>query len=429
MITLRTPEETLVVVPHIIGYMPSRRLVLCGLDQHGTDAAGERACIGPIVTVDYREDGLADDHGRLVSDVVRRHGVTKAVIVLYCDDLDELDGHMRRRLAELHAAAARAMAPVGSGFLATFAADGTRFTRIDGDDGAVRSLRELDSSEAAAHLVYEGSAPLPSRPAADIQPKPEALREQARLAARRIEDWPLALEDELALMDLLVTARTGGAVASLPGAASLACPRSDGPEGTQARRSGELRVTAFAPHALGEPAGAPAALSPPDEASGEAAEPARDEAEDWARLCGMASHALTDTEVRDRVLLYGIDPGVCLPLLSLSQQDVADGLAAATECAPDIDRLRSMCALLEEIASYRAPGEHAALAAAGYLHWWSCSNTMAAHRALSAVKLEPGYPLADLLLDVVNSGIMAPWYERRKECDGQVAEHRPGRVA
>jgi len=129
-----------------------------------------------------------------------------------------------------------------------------------------------------------------------------------------------------------------------------------------------------------------------------------------ARMCGRVSAALCNPDVRDRVLLYGIDPAVETPLAGVGEEELFSRLAAAAGRAPHIDRIRRVIALLEEVASYRVRGEHAALAAAGYLHWWSCTNSLAAKRVRQAARIDPGYPLAHLLLDVVSSGTMAPWY-------------------
>ena len=110
------------------------------------------------------------------------------------------------------------------------------------------------------------------------------------------------------------------------------------------------------------------------------------------------------------VRFYGIDPAVETPLAGVGEEELFSRLAAAAGRAPHIDRIRRVIALLEEVASYRVRGEHAALAAAGYLHWWSCTNSLAAKRVRQAARIDPGYPLAHLLLDVVSSGTMAPWY-------------------
>ena len=350
MIALRSPEETLVLVPHIVGYRPARQLVLCGLDQRVVDASGRRACMGPVVVVDCAAESVDEDHARFIAEVVGHHRVTKAVIVLYCDDLAQVEGTAAARLEHVHAMALQALAPAPDGFLASYAVDGTSFVRVDGSEATVRSLRELDSCQAAAELVYKGSSPLREPPSPEIEAKPEAERDAARgesARAERAERTPQAIAAQLAAVDAL-----------------LACPDAGRPADRMAH----------------------------------------------ARMCGRVSAALCNPDVRDRVLLYGIDPAVETPLAGVGEEELFSRLAAAAGRAPHIDRIRRVIALLEEVASYRVRGEHAALAAAGYLHWWSCTNSLAAKRVRQAARIDPGYPLAHLLLDVVSSGTMAPWY-------------------
>ena len=246
--------------------------------------------------------------------------------------------------------ALQALAPAPDGFLASYAVDGTSFVRVDGSEATVRSLRELDSCQAAAELVYKGSSPLREPPSPEIEAKPEAERDAARgesARAERAERTPQAIAAQLAAVDAL-----------------LACPDAGRPADRMAH----------------------------------------------ARMCGRVSAALCNPDVRDRVLLYGIDPAVETPLAGVGEEELFSRLAAAAGRAPHIDRIRRVIALLEEVASYRVRGEHAALAAAGYLHWWSCTNSLAAKRVRQAARIDPGYPLAHLLLDVVSSGTMAPWY-------------------
>lgn len=367
MIALRSPEETLVLVPHIVGYRPARQLVLCGLDQRVVDASGRRACMGPVVVVDCAAESVGEDHARFIAEVVGHHRVTKAVIVLYCDDLAQVEGTAAARLEHVHAMALQALAPAPDGFLASYAVDGTSFVRVDGSEATVRSLRELDSCQAAAELVYKGSSPLREPPSPEIEAKPEAERDAARgesARAERAERTPQAIAAQLAAVDAL-----------------LACPDAGRPADRMAH----------------------------------------------ARMCGRVSAALCNPDVRDRVLLYGIDPAVETPLAGVGEEELFSRLAAAAGRALHIDRIRRVIALLEEVASYRVRGEHAALAAAGYLHWWSCTNSLAAKRVRQAARIDPGYPLAHLLLDVVSSGTMAPWYSALTAGSLGVGDSRPRR--
>ena len=81
MIALRSPEETLVLVPHIVGYRPARQLVLCGLDQRVVAASGRRACMGPVVVVDCAAESVGEDHARFIADCMKKINAENDILI------------------------------------------------------------------------------------------------------------------------------------------------------------------------------------------------------------------------------------------------------------------------------------------------------------------------------------------------------------
>ena len=193
MVTVTTPEEALVLVPHILGYRPTSSFVMCGLDSHCTDAAGTGSCVGPIVHLDYRNEPLSADHGRFLAQVARRHDVTIAVLVLYCQSLSELDvGELAQRIALMHSMVSHAQRPGAALF--SFAVDAERFVRLDGgprlgERSLGRPHRQVDEHAVGAVVDRNEGVRAPGRPPVRGGPIPAARRtvgdaDRARAPAR-----------------------------------------------------------------------------------------------------------------------------------------------------------------------------------------------------------------------------------------------------
>ena len=375
MVTVTTPEEALVLVPHILGYRPTSTFVMCGLDSQCADAAGTGLCVGPIVHLDYRNEPLSADHGRFLAQVTRRHDVTIAVLVLYCQSLSELDvGGLAQRIALMHSMVSHAQRPGAALF--SFAVDAERFVRLDGGSRAVRDARELESCATAAELVFQGSAPGAEQPGMALP----AVDPRMRAAARAAADAAIASGGgETAaqtLWDLFDAAQAHGVLfrGNVSGCA---------PEGAE----GCARALAEANAGTGRLG------------SGES----------LARAVGQASASLTVPLNRDAALAWGLEPSLRRGG-DADAQAVAEILAEAVCRPPSISRLKTACRVLDLVAAYECRGSVDALAASAYLHWWACLNSIAADRVERALGKDPGHSLTRLLADALASGMMAPWY-------------------
>ena len=378
MVTVTTPEEALVLVPHILGYRPTSTFVMCGLDSHCTDAAGIGSCVGPIVHLDYRNEPLSADHGRFLAQVTRRHDVTIAVLVLYCQSLSELDvGGLAQRIALMHSMVSHAQRPGAALF--SFALDAERFVRLDGGPRVVREVRDLESCATAAELVFQGSAPGAEQPGMALP----AVDSRMRAAARPAADAAIAAiasgRGETAvqtLWDLFDAAQAHGVL--FLGDVSGCAPE----------------VVEGCARALAEANADAGRLR-----SGES----------LARAVGQASASLTVPLNRDAALAWGLEPS--LPRGGdADAQAVAEILAEAVCRPPSISRLKTACGVLDLVAAYDCRGSVDALAASAYLHWWACLNSIAADRVERALGKDPGHSLTRLLADALASGMMAPWY-------------------
>ena len=402
MVTIKTPEETLVLVPHILGYRPRSAFVMCGLDSHCKDAAGIGTCVGPIVRFDYRNEPLSVDHGRFLAQVTRRHDVTVAVLVLYCASLNELDtGELSQRIALIHSMVTRAQRP-GS-FLFTFALDSEHFVRLDDGRRLVRNVSELESCASAAELVFQGSAPGTEQPGMALPAVAADQRARAVSAAYAVLGEGKGKEAARSLWNLLDAAQAR----HIPFSGSFACPNVE-----EARSSLESEAPKVRwPSSPSRGHSSVEAEKPMESAEMAAAGECRaeDSAAGFARAVGEASASLTVPLNRDTALAWGLEPN----LRRGSDADanrVAEILAEAVVRPPNISRVKVACAVLDLIAAYDCPGAVDALAASAYLHWWACLNSIAADRVARALRKDPGHSLTGLLVDALSSGMMAPWY-------------------
>ena len=379
MVTVRTPEEALVLVPHILGYRPSSTFVMCGLDSQCADAAGTGLCVGPIVHLDYRNEPLSADHGRFLAQVARRHDVTIAVLVLYCQSLSELDvGELAQRIALMHSMVSHAQRPGAALF--SFAVDAERFVRLDGGPRAVREVRELESCATAAELVFQGSAPGAEQPGMALP----AVDPRMRAAARAAADAAIA-----------AIASGGGETA-----AQNLWDLFDAAQAHSALFRGN--VSGHAPEGA---EGCSRALAEANAGAGRLLGPG----ESLARAVGEASASLTVPLNRDAALAWGLEPSLRRGG-DADAQAVAEILAEAVCRPPSISRLKTACRVLDLVAAYDCRGSVDALAASAYLHWWACLNSIAADRVERALGKDPGHSLTRLLADALASGMMAPWY-------------------
>lgn len=378
MVTVTTPEEALVLVPHILGYRPTSSFVMCGLDSHCTDAAGTGSCVGPIVHLDYRSEPLSADHGRFLAQVARRHDVTIAVLVLYCQSLSELDvGELAQRIALIHSMVSHAQRP--GAVLFSFAVDAERFVRLDGGSRTVRDARELESCATAAELVFQGSAPGAEQPGMALPTVDPHMRAAARPAADAAIAAIAAGRGEpaaQALWDLFDAAQAHSVLFR----GNVFGHVSEGAEGCARDSAG---------------------------ASGGVGRLGSDES--LARAVGQASASLTVPLNRDAALAWGLEPSLQHGG-DADAQAVAEILAEAVSKPPSISRLKTACRVLDLVAAHDCRGSVDALAASAYLHWWACLNSIAADRAERALRKDSGHSLTRLLVDALSSGMMAPWY-------------------
>lgn len=179
-LTLNGPDETLVLIPHALGYRPRHHLVFLALDFMGNDASGERSRLGPMMSIDLTRFPLSLDMGEAIAETIAQFGVRSCVLALYVEDVGECAGNDTWLIFRGIAARAEAcIADSGGGFIQRFVADDTVWARDTGDEIVPQPWRVLESSEIAARLVYEGSSPEEADPMMEVAIRSYDERERA----------------------------------------------------------------------------------------------------------------------------------------------------------------------------------------------------------------------------------------------------------
>ena len=91
--------------------------------------------------------------------------------------------------------------------------------------------------------------------------------------------------------------------------------------------------------------------------------------------------------------------------------DVLMGVAPA---APDWDRLNALDLALEQLAAAGGRAAAAAFTGRGWIAWCRGRGSYSAAYLRQALEAEPGYRLAELLLELVRRGTLCGWAARRE---------------
>ncbi|WP_258805624.1 DUF4192 domain-containing protein [Pseudarthrobacter sp. NS4] len=92
----------------------------------------------------------------------------------------------------------------------------------------------------------------------------------------------------------------------------------------------------------------------------------------------------------------------------------AEVLMGLNPAVPDWARLDSLDRLLEQLAALGGPAAAAALTIRGWIAWCRGRGSYAASYLGEALETEPGYRLAELLLEVVGRGAICGWAARKE---------------
>ena len=118
-----------------------------------------------------------------------------------------------------------------------------------------------------------------------------------------------------------------------------------------------------------------------------------------ARLHAVADHDVAGTEAQGPA---GADPGY------------ADVLMGIRPDVPDWAALNALDVVLEHLAAVGGPAAAASLTLRGWISWCRGRGSYAAAHFASALEIQPGYRLAELLLELVGRGAICGWAGRKE---------------
>jgi hypothetical protein len=354
---LTHPRDLLSIIPYALGYQPVESLVVVCLRVDGT--------LGMVARVSFSDLNPASECQNLAQMVARNafeDEVRHAYLILYTEVKDEFSLQKLKRQAQMFA---RALQPTSNEI---WVVDGMRFYCLNKESGCCPAegypVEELACTEASAAMVFKGYAPVESREEYVKLPEVDSAK---LMVAQRAELKKLA---EI----------KGGA---------------DGSEVMIATRKGALRLWR------------------------QLCKKTRQEQQLPALSLGKMAGTLTDTKVRDAVLLSCLPSGAKLanalvshlePVNSQVAQLLNSLVSPRDALTPDRQELGIYKQVLESVATVATePGRVAPLALLAFLAWWSGDGTLANHRLKQGQDLDPKYQLAVMLASALEGGIRPGW--------------------
>ncbi|MGO1591769.1 MAG: DUF4192 family protein [Ancrocorticia sp.] len=347
-LTLHEPSEALVLIPHFIGFKPTHHLVFLGLEFCGQDALGERGAIGPVMVLDTDDCGIEPEAGIALARSIRDYGVRKAIMALFCGDINEDYPDFAREFRNVCAMVSDAMPNSPESFFAPFVVDNEFWAEYDGGELTPESWADLESSPVGTAMVYAGSAPQTEPPSHALERRGIDDQNGAQKSGAQ---WVKANRQQLV---------------------------------KEGARVWDELITRWKDPATRE-------------------EVARD-----IEALGKANAALSVVGIRDRILMWSTTLD-CQSISGIGEDGLVEGLSAAVVTPPPVSRLEEIVSLLELCATVACEDDPVALSCAGYCLWWFGQNTRAACRLEEALAADPDYTLAQLLTDAVNAAILPLW--------------------
>jgi len=305
--------------------------------------------------------------GKMIARNAKDDDTARAFIIIYCQATDEFTLHGYKKQAKLFADA------LGNVPTETWIINAASYYRVDcdGNDCCPTGgfpVSELENTEASAALVFRGYAPARSREDYLRLPNPpEGESKAAQLAEKRF-------------------AATRGRITEIQ----------------------TWRQKAFATWQ-------------------NALELVADSKTLSAKVLGVIGAALTDTTMRDAVLLSCLPDGLAaakqvIEKNGTAQQTASDLLAGVVGDDDSSDApipppkllIRDATTVLEAVAAHASePSKPGTLTLLAFLAWWTGDGTRANTRVKQALAISPDYPLAVTLAEAVENHLQPGWIRSR----------------
>ncbi|WP_160149034.1 DUF4192 family protein [Arcanobacterium ihumii] len=130
--------------------------------------------------------------------------------------------------------------------------------------------------------------------------------------------------------------------------------------------------------------------------------------QDIHRTAAVLIHAMRKIENRDKIIVYALLPGNLL-FSEIRSQSLSRLLDKASCAAPDNDKLGAVISAMIELHNVSPKTEVAPLAVIAYLKWWIGAGTDAYSCASLALTRDPDYSLAKLVEYAIRVQLPPPW--------------------
>ncbi|TNB72886.1 DUF4192 family protein [Arthrobacter sp. BB-1] len=110
----------------------------------------------------------------------------------------------------------------------------------------------------------------------------------------------------------------------------------------------------------------------------------------------------------------GLGGGVSGRVLEVGVPCYGDVLMGIQPAVPDWERLDALDLVLQQLAAAGGPAAAASLTGRGWIAWCRGRGSFSAAHLAQALEIEPGYRLAELLLEMVHRGTICGWAARKE---------------
>lgn len=350
-IRITKPEEVLCLVPHALGYRPSRHFVILAFD---ADGMGRSHGIGPAMSFDISEMGIGPELAEAAAEACAMLDAPILTLALYVESLGEfLDEGPLPAFVDVLEYVAHALEGREDAHVAAFLADAEHWVRIDSPVFAPRPWSVLDAQAERVAAVLGEDAPTCEASGLELPAHSEAFAARVRACAE--------------------------------------AHREAGTEGS--RQKAAIRAWRLLAQAVQE-------------------QPDLDWIEEDPELVGQALAGLDEGNVRDRLFLHACGSKTKPLQGSMSDARIEKGLEEVWSLMPASGRVLPLIRFLEHMAACAGPHNPHPLSVCAYLAWWIGRNSLAHMRACQALEADEENLLANLVASVVESGRTPPWMDK-----------------
>lgn len=352
-ISIKTPEEALCLIPHVLRYKPAHHCVVFGLSPLSSRG---RYATGAAISFDIHHTGVGEQLAEAVCTTLRHTNCHVWVIALYVENMGVfLDSAEIADFADMLTQAAAAVRRESDVYMAAFLADSSQWVRVDSPLFTPRPWSDLDTRAQAIVEALGERALVSEGPHLDIGDYEPDFLDEVRAAVEAYTQK----EDEGA---------------------------------HEARRAEGIAAWNKLLHLLDEE---PHLRWFPTEAAS----------------IGVAIAALADPLIRDAILASACTEGASKLTVPQSRAEAHVVLDELWNCAPSMVKVERLLCLMNHMGACASDDNPHPAALSAFLAWWTGRNSLAHAKATQGLKADSDCVLARLMQAVLETERIPPWLE------------------